>query len=940
MIELPVRIRVAGLDRETAAAWLLPGDSPAQWFCEWTRWQVPLPGLRLLPIAGIGVLTIPAEGTPAPQTLRAIPLRSIGQRLFLPAGAVLSPELTADEALALIPAGFVAGLFWPALGLVVPQCGDWLRVADLLVAPAETAVDWRCTRPGERLNDRLDRIDPLEELVVEQILTGGGDEIATRDDLTDLPPRPNEPGDGVVDHLRRALQQAAGKVAAKVSQKLRGVAGQVGEGAAAGAGSLLGPLANWSAGLVQKVSRELEELRQREFLRLLQLLKQNPDEGLKYAIEMGDGSHRGVAPPGGRLSPHGVDFQLNRPGGTPSADYWSIPVDYRALLIQQYRTLANRELQLKRYRRAAYIFAQLLGDYSSAAAALRAGRHFREAAIVYRDRLKQPLEAGACFAEGGLLHDAIALYEDLGDHETVGDLHSRLEQPDQAREAWLRAIDTAITHQSDYVKAAAIALNKLQSPDLALEMLETGWKSGHSMRECLTQQFAIYERDGRHAEARKTLAELRSGSGARERDTVAVEVLSLWVGRYPDVGVVELAADTARVLASRHLRHATSDGLKRLTVSLTRLNPGDLLLARDARRYAESEKPQTSHRKAARPKSTSWFPIQEPVRTLSLPITEVAGAIFTNGDVFAAGTALGAPALAGWHPATDQTWALELQPRTSDARFQFAQDDRGTQPFLLTSRSVATDDGAVRLGSRVWQLPPSGTLPLSGGARYQGRTPHKRFTLYGTLTNSVAICYAQRLVWHLVVRGGDLVALGMDPTGKIAAPYGTPVKSELICEIVDPQTVRAQGNSELLVIACDNQLRLFSANSTASLRCRLEQPVSQLALTSAFSEQWIVAGMTTGAWIMAPAKGLSQPTPLPFVEDWNETRVGFTARRQIVVVSSAGGCLFRLSPDRIDLKAKLSEFASPPVAVVSFPKQSHFAVIESDGTVQVFAEQA
>ena len=94
--------------------------------------------------------------------------------------------------------------------------------------------------------------------------------------------------------------------------------------------------------------------------------------------------------------------------------------------------LAGREMRLGRYRRAAYIYAHLLGDFTNAAAALVAGKHWREAAVLYRDKLKRPEMAAKCLEQGGLWAEAIEFYEQLGDFEKVGDLYAQLEQPEEA----------------------------------------------------------------------------------------------------------------------------------------------------------------------------------------------------------------------------------------------------------------------------------------------------------------------------------------------------------------------------------------------------------------------------------------------------------------------------------------------------------------------------
>lgn len=155
----------------------------------------------------------------------------------------------------------------------------------------------------------------------------------------------------------------------------------------------------------------------------------------------GEGKHRGIARPSSTLPSHGVNFDLRRLGGGGAADPWVLPGDLYSRLRAEYMELAGREMRLGRYRRAAYIYAHLLGDSSNAAAALIAGKHWREAAVLYRDKLKRPDQAAKCLEQGGLWAEAIEFYEKLEAFEKVGDLHAKLEQPEEAEKAWRRAVE-------------------------------------------------------------------------------------------------------------------------------------------------------------------------------------------------------------------------------------------------------------------------------------------------------------------------------------------------------------------------------------------------------------------------------------------------------------------------------------------------------------------
>ena len=202
----------------------------------------------------------------------------------------------------------------------------------------------------------------------------------------------------------------------------------------------------------------------------MNLLQNDPDQGLRFALPCGEGKHRGIARPSGTLPSHNVNFDLRRLGGGGAGDPWELPGDLYAQLRAKYMELAGREMRLGRYRRAAYIYAHLLGDFTNAAAALMAGKHWREAAVLYRDRLKRPEAAAKCLEQGGLWAEAIEFYEQLGDFEKVGDLYAQLEQPEEAEKAWRRAVEK-------HLDAVAIASRPPSSWRRSSKRPTRPWKS-------------------------------------------------------------------------------------------------------------------------------------------------------------------------------------------------------------------------------------------------------------------------------------------------------------------------------------------------------------------------------------------------------------------------------------------------------------------------------
>ena len=333
-----------------------------------------------------------------------------------------------------------------------------------------------------------------------------------------------------------------------------------------------------------QIDDSVRKSRHRELHRLMHLLENDPDQGLRFALPCGEGKHRGIAQPSSTLTSRNVNFDLRRLGGGERADPWLLPGDLYARLRAKYMELAGREMRLGRYRRAAYIYAHLLGDLTNAAAALVAGKHWREAAVLYRDKLKRPEQAAKCLEQGGLWAEAIEFYEQLGDFEKVGDLHAQLEQPEEAEKAWRRAVEKHLANRNT-IGAADLLEKKLKAPDEALAVLAAGWPGSSQAGACLAAEFTLLLRLGRHEAAQRRVVEIREQRLSEAVRARAIDVLVETAARYPHEAVRAVAADATRTIAARHLREATGPELNHLLGALRRLVPGDRLLERDTARY-------------------------------------------------------------------------------------------------------------------------------------------------------------------------------------------------------------------------------------------------------------------------------------------------------------------------------------------------------------------
>jgi tetratricopeptide (TPR) repeat protein len=561
-----------------AAAWFIAGSNPAAWVEEICRWQVPQDKLRLwiLPrsmadrgAAGVFVL-LPAGLSPRCQP-RGLPFGAIAQKLFLPVDSLLWPPVEPRE---LNPLSELL-VFHPGIGLVGFEPKDGLTVADLLRQPPSRVENWNFARPGVALNPRLRSVELIAPLDPNQLFGDAPKEIGT-DPVTDLPPAPGEPGRTM---LGRTVSRIDRLLAGGLAALLRGLPHT------APHRTWVNKLEDWAAARAAGLAKAFEDLRHKELNRLLRQLENDPEQGLRFAIPLSQLAHRGLAPPGNRLTPRNPNFDLGHLRGGGAADFWSLPADLQLQLRNKYRELANRELRLGRFRRAAYIHAELLGDLEAAASVLKQGKHFREAAVVYKDHLRRPREAAQCLAEGGLITEAIALYEAEQCFIEIGNLYLQVGQLEQAQEAFEKEVQRQLA-AGNRIGAAQFLETKLEAPERAWEILAQGWPNSTQATKCLEAQFEWLARYSNHSRAADLLKLLRNTSVRRDLVVQMSQILTHQARQYPDRAVRLAAADLVRVKAGEHFDIANQIETGQLSEAIARLAPEDKLLARDASRFS------------------------------------------------------------------------------------------------------------------------------------------------------------------------------------------------------------------------------------------------------------------------------------------------------------------------------------------------------------------
>lgn len=610
---LPLQLRHDSSADARAAAWFLPGDSVERWLDELARSGLAEMETRLFVVprsvedrAAAGLLIVPAHPESVAEPPAGMACRALGGRLFVPVDAALRPPVSDSELRRL--AVLAVSFYHPAFGLSGFEEQSVLRVSDLVEAPDETQGNWNFARPGAPALPGLTAVVLIQPPSIEDIF-GGAEEDIGSEPLMDLPPAPDEPTESPLGKSGRGLRRIFAKGISQIMKRVPHTARRR---------TLANDIEDWANKQLRAVSGELERLRNKELHRLLHLLDSDPEAGLRQAIPLNSFANRGIAPPGARLGSRSPNFNPNQIGGRP-ADFWNVPPDLQETLRRRYREMADREMQLGRHRRAAYIYAELLGDLVSAANAFKQGRLFREAALLYEEHLKNPLEAARCLADGGLLAEAIERFVKLERWLDVADLQERIGNHAAAEEAIRRVVNECLA-RNDILGAARLVEERLHQPDEALQILLGTWPASPQAASCIGAAFQLLARLGKHDVALERLAQFRRESVP---DSLALPILStlgMTARDYPHERVRHAAADFSRVLISRQLQrpgHPTEEA-GRLLEYLVRLAPQDRLLSRDANRYlADRRSAELRARRVSPPPISGNKPVE--VRHFELP---------------------------------------------------------------------------------------------------------------------------------------------------------------------------------------------------------------------------------------------------------------------------------------------------------------------------------
>jgi tetratricopeptide (TPR) repeat protein len=924
MITLELHLRPTHETTHPPVAWYLSGSDPSHWLAEICRWKVPQKELKILlfpsPRADFtpdGALVILGTGHAPEEEPRGLAFGVLAGRLYVPSESTLHPPISSEEIQRLWPREIV--LFHPALGLAAFDEADALRVSDLLELPAPIPEDWGRARAARSANPRILSIsvEPLYDL---EDLFGEESKEIGKIRPEELPPTPREEGSLPPFVLWKQAQQLGARGLAKLLSLAPATAMQR---------TWVNDLQDWVHQWGSGVSKEIEALRHKELNRLLELLNRDLEQGLRYALPLSQvGAHRGRAAPGTRLTPRNPLFSLGGLLGGVAADFWDVPDRMRVELGSQYRSAAIRESSLGRHRRAAYIYAQLLEDLTSAAAELKKGLHFREAALLYRDRLNQPLEAAQCFVEARMLVEAIAIYEKQKLYRRCAELYAQLGQTEQAIDSWQKEIGKLVSEEN-LLEAARILEQELGWTEQALSLLHHAWPGSAQAAACLKAELALLEKLGTGPRLEQRLAELQREETPRRMVALMARNLAPLATAHPDRAIRDKAADIGRVKIGRALPHADSTEARSLTAALAAIAPGDRLLSRDAGRYlVQRAKPPTPVRatRTATGKATTR------VAHFSLPLNEGVRwtAAATCGDYFLAFGSSG-----DRHVLVRSTWDGTSQ----SLAWKFSELPHGRA-------SVATSASNVFLAAQPGEYKDLVLLDLGGP---HGKLPQKSFMPMDAFPRQVAAGWPawlpkeylaaafddRQLIWILRGEEDGVVLDCHDRGGRRVSHVAVPALDGLADRLSQEELPRARFllaiEREEPVIAFGHQLFTF----TPEMKPRsfeFETLITSLSCSPRVTDPRVAVvteDQVTAVWL-GGRSGLVQTVEAHL----DHPMAAFAADSSLVIVTADSASVHDLLASGVRSGAPVA-MPTPSVAVLPTACLNEFATLSPDGKIAV-----
>ncbi len=394
--------------------------------------------------------------------------------LFLPENSQLSPVLSADSLERILYNKH--HFLHPTLGLI--ELFEPINWANVLRTPPQHQLTSRAPEEGLPIPERI-RIVTVEAAPIEDSLGQLDAAVPEREDLEEAPLTAAE-----IFRLRklRAWREAhlnnegtnqstpATGLWARLQQKIRSTP-------------------PWTDDLQTELDA-LEKRYQNPMNRLVDLLKEDPEKALRYAIPLNNGQvgrGYGSNEDGGNWDwmPRWASTSLfQQGGGYGSGRSYNVPNNQYYELQQQYRAAAADLIQQGKFSKAAFVYLRLLREPKRAAEVLVMGELYEQAASIYLKYLNDEANAAECYEKANRLEKALFLYKKLERNVKVGNLYELLGKQGLALVFYEKALEDLII-KKNYVLAANFCKDIIKDLERAKDLALRGWKHGHNPQNCL-----------------------------------------------------------------------------------------------------------------------------------------------------------------------------------------------------------------------------------------------------------------------------------------------------------------------------------------------------------------------------------------------------------------------------------------------------------------------
>jgi len=572
--------------------------SPKQWFAEISTWAIDPLSIELYLVpqsisdrSCSGILVIFKAEVPHLNKLR-FPLTQAAEGFYIPLHARLFPAVTAGEidSIRLWP----IQLFHPAIGLFGFELNDAKSLKDLITKISPEQVEWLTQIPVAAESPRLKAISVMQaetENVVDELKELMG--IRPLSEIPDL--KDEKSGQSFFSKLPKPIKDLAlwillvfafiGKYILKLisfflpKSDLFSNPNQ--------APGVLQQLESW----INQKMESIEKQRDTELNRLVKLFDKDKDMALQYAIPLNSPYlNRGTAPRTAKLTRRSLNLNIRGFGSGIASDAWDLG-NYHWVLQQRYEKTAAELIASGDFKKAAYVYAHLLGDLFRSAQTLQQGRHYREAAAIFKDHLNNKSQAAECLESGGLLTEAIALYVEMENYEKAGDLHKQIGQHDKAVKYYEDVVSKSLSAR-DHLKASRIIELKIGDQQRSQQVLLDGWKDNNQSEKCLKQYFENITAEGKSLQPEiRQVFEKHVGKG---KSTSYLNIIADITQHSTDNLLKAEALDLCYTIVAEQMSYGDYSGLK----LMPRFMPDDSMIINDVSRYAVSNRNEVKFQKA------------------------------------------------------------------------------------------------------------------------------------------------------------------------------------------------------------------------------------------------------------------------------------------------------------------------------------------------------